>query len=149
MLENLKKFFSSLNTPDNTASSGPDFKTAVAALLVEVMRSDNEVEQSEQQTLTVLLQKYFDIDEQDVSTLVDAASADLDKSIDYFQFSKQINDHTSAQERIEIIELLWRMAYADGELDKYEEHVIRRVADLLYVSHTDFIQAKLTVTSAQ
>ena len=70
----------------------------------------------------------------------------LDDAIDYFQFSKQINNQCSAQQRIDIVELLWRLAYADGELDPQEEYVIRRVANLLYVTHEDFIAAKLAAT---
>jgi len=81
-----------------------------------------------------------------VLELVEGASKNLDEAIDYFQFSKQINAQCSAEQRIDIIELLWRLAYADGELDKHEELVIRRVASLLYVTHEDFIAAKLAAT---
>ncbi|WP_278404647.1 TerB family tellurite resistance protein [Pseudoalteromonas ruthenica] len=148
MLNNLKRFFNSLQSQPQQDDS-PDFKTSVAALLVEVMRADNELQEDERKAMVVLLQKYFDLGEEEVNNLITAASQDLDEAIDYFRFSKQINDNTNAQERIEIIELLWRLAYADGQLDKHEEHVIRRVADLLYVTHNDFIQAKLTATNVQ
>ncbi|GAP77018.1 hypothetical protein W04_3597 [Pseudoalteromonas sp. SW0106-04] len=148
MLNNLKRFFNSLQSQPQQDDS-PDFKTSVAALLVEVMRADNELQEDERKAMVVLLQKYFDLGEEEVNNLITAASQDLDEAIDYFRFSKQINDNTNAQERIEIIELLWRLAYADGQLDKHEEHVIRRVADLLYVTHNDFIQAKLAATNVQ
>ena len=148
MLNNLKRFFNSLQSQPQQDDS-PDFKTSVAALLVEVMRADSELQEDERKAMVVLLQKYFDLGEEEVNNLITAASQDLDEAIDYFRFSKQINDNTNAQERIEIIELLWRLAYADGQLDKHEEHVIRRVADLLYVTHNDFIQAKLTATNVQ
>ena len=84
--------------------------------------------------------------DEDVSELMQSAGKSLDDAIDYFQFSKQINDQCSAEQRIEIIELLWRLAYADGELDPQEEYVIRRVSNLLYVAHEDFIAAKLAAT---
>lgn len=148
MLNNLKRFFNSLQLQPQQDDS-PDFKTSVAALLVEVMRADSELQEDERKAMVVLLQKYFDLGEEEVNNLITAASQDLDEAIDYFRFSKQINDNTNAQERIEIIELLWRLAYADGQLDKHEEHVIRRVADLLYVTHNDFIQAKLAATNVQ
>ncbi len=148
MLNNLKRFFNSLQSQPLQDDS-PDFKTSVAALLVEVMRADSELQEDERKAMVVLLQKYFDLGEEEVNNLITAASQDLDEAIDYFRFSKQINDNTNAQERIEIIELLWRLAYADGQLDKHEEHVIRRVADLLYVTHNDFIQAKLAATNVQ
>lgn len=142
MLESLKRLFQSLNE-EPAESEAPDFKTAVAALLVEVMRADNELQQQEQDMILSLLQQHFSLSAAQANTLVTTASADLDDAIDYFRFSKQINDNTSAEQRIEILELLWRLAYADGTIDKHEEHVIRRVADLLYVTHNDFIKAKL------
>ena len=142
MLESLKRLFQSLNE-EPAENEAPDFKTAVAALLVEVMRADNELQQQEQDMILSLLQQHFSLSAAQANTLVTTASADLDDAIDYFRFSKQINDNTSAEQRIEILELLWRLAYADGTIDKHEEHVIRRVADLLYVTHNDFIKAKL------
>ncbi len=133
---------------DDTQSniSEHDLKTAVAALLIEVMRADSELQDDEQQTLNDTLKKYFSLTDDEVQELIDSASKNLDEAIDYFQFSKQINAQCSAEQRIDIIELLWRLAYADGELDKHEEVVIRRVASLLYVTHEDFIAAKLAAT---
>ncbi|WP_105213157.1 tellurite resistance TerB family protein [Pseudoalteromonas sp. T1lg22] len=147
MLEHIKQFFTSLAaTPEQPRL--PDFKISVAALLVEVMRADSELQAQEQASLQALLQKYFALDMEQVNTLIKAATRDLDDAIDYFRFSKQINDNTSAEQRVEIVQLLWQLAYADGELDKHEEHVVRRVADLLYVTHNDFIKAKLAAQSA-
>lgn len=120
-----------------------DLKTAVAALLIEVMRADTDLDHNEQQTLTATLKKYFNLNQSEVDELTHNAANSLDDAIDYFQFSKQINDHCDAAQRIEIIELLWRLAYADGKIDPQEEYVIRKVAGLLYVSHVDFIAAKL------
>ncbi|WP_105190285.1 tellurite resistance TerB family protein [Pseudoalteromonas sp. T1lg48] len=147
MLEHIKLFFTSLAATHDQPQL-PDFKIAVAALLIEVMRADSELQAQEQEVLQALLQKYFALDQAQVSTLIQAATLDLDEAIDYFRFSKQINDHTSAEQRVEIVQLLWQLAYADNELDKHEEHVVRRVADLLYVTHNDFIKAKLAAQSA-
>ena len=144
MLNKIKQLFSALNdTQSNIAEH--DLKTAVAALLIEVMRADNELQDDEQQTLNETLKKYFSLNEEEVQELVASASQSLDDAIDYFQFSKQVNAQCSAEQRIEIIELLWRLAYADGNLDKHEE--IRLFAAsrvLLYVTHEDFIAAKIS-----
>ncbi|MGO2073870.1 TerB family tellurite resistance protein [Pseudoalteromonas sp. AOP31-A2-14] len=145
MFKQIKQLFSSFDEQQPSLKEH-DLKTAVAALLIEVMRADNELQEGEQQTLTFTLKKYFDLDDEAVAELTEQANQDLDEAIDYFQFSKQIKDQCSAEQRIEIVELLWRLAYADGELDAQEEHVIRRVASLLYVTHEDFIAAKLAVT---
>ena len=146
MFKQIKLLFSTFN--DQPAQiQEHDLKTAVAALLIEVMRADSEQQDDELQTLSATLKKYFNLNDADVSDLMQSAGKSLDEAIDYFQFSKQINSQCSAGQRIDIIELLWRLAYADGQLDPQEEYVIRRVANLLYVNHTDFIAAKLAATN--
>lgn len=145
MLSKIKQLFSVMDNSQSNISEH-DLKTAVAALLIEVMRADNELQDDEQQALNNTLKKYFSLSDEEVLELVEGASKNLDEAIDYFQFSKQINAQCSAEQRIDIIELLWRLAYADGELDKHEELVIRRVASLLYMTHEDFIAAKLAAT---
>jgi len=145
MFKQIKQLFSTFNDQPNQMQEH-DLKTAVAALLIEVMRADTQQQDDELKTLTFTLKKYFQLTDEEVDELMQSAGKSLDDAIDYFQFSKQINNQCSAQQRIEIIELLWRLAYADGELDPQEEYVIRRVANLLYVTHEDFIAAKLAAT---
>lgn len=145
MFKQIKQLFSTFNEQPAQMQEH-DLKTAVAALLIEVMRADTEQQDDELKTLTFTLKKYFQLSDEEVNELMQSAGKSLDDAIDYFQFSKQINNQCSAQQRIEIIELLWRLAYADGELDPQEEYVIRRVANLLYVTHEDFIAAKLAAT---
>ncbi len=145
MFKQIKQLFSTFNEQPNQMQEH-DLKTAVAALLIEVMRADTEQQDDELKTLTFTLKKYFQLTDEEVDELMQSAGKSLDDAIDYFQFSKQINNQCSAEQRIEIIELLWRLAYADGELDPQEEYVIRRVANLLYVTHEDFIAAKLAAT---
>jgi uncharacterized tellurite resistance protein B-like protein len=148
MFKQIKQLFAAF---DDQAPSieQHDLKTAVAALLIEVMRADSKLEHNEQHMLTVTLKKYFNLTDTDVEELTKNAASSLDGAVDYFQFSKQINTHCSAEQRIDIIELLWRLAYADGELDPQEDYVIRKIAGLLYVNHTDFITAKLAATKHQ
>ncbi|MGS0537212.1 tellurite resistance TerB family protein [Pseudoalteromonas sp. SaAl2] len=145
MFKQIKQLFSTFNEQPNQMQEH-DLKTAVAALLIEVMRADTQQQDDELKTLTFTLKKYFQLTDEEVDELMQSAGKSLDDAIDYFQFSKQINNQCSAEQRIEIIELLWRLAYADGELDPQEEYVIRRVANLLYVTHEDFIAAKLAAT---
>ena len=147
MFKQIKQLFATFDEQQPSIEQH-DLKTAVAALLIEVMRADSKLDHNEQHTLTVTLKKYFNLTESEVDELTTNAVGSLDGAIDYFQFSKQINDHCSAAQRIEIIELLWRLAYADGEIDPQEEYVIRKVAGLLYVAHTDFIAAKLAATQS-
>ena len=60
-----------------------------------------------------------------------------------YDFTKVINDHCSPDQKLQLISAMWTVAYADGDLSKYEEHLIRQVADLTYVSHSDYIHCKL------
>lgn len=145
MFKQIKQLFTAFDDPAPSIEPH-DLKTAVAALLIEVMRADTKLDNNEQHTLTVTLKKYFNLTDSEVEELTTNAASSLDGAIDYFQFSKQINEHCSAAERIEIIELLWRLAYADGEIDPQEEYVIRKIAGLLYVTHVDFIAAKIAAT---
>lgn len=145
MFKQIKQLFSTFNEQP-TQMQEHDLKTAVAALLIEVMRADTQQQDDELKTLTFTLKKYFQLTDEEVDELMQSAGKSLDEAIDYFQFSKQINNQCSAQQRIDIVELLWRLAYSDGELDPQEEYVIRRVANLLYVTHEDFIAAKLAAT---
>ena len=140
MFKQIKQLFSAFDEQPAQLQEH-DLKTAIAALLIEVMRADREQQDDELKTLSLTLKKYFNLSDEDVSELMQSAGKSLDDAIDYFQFSKQINDQCSAEQRIEIIELLWRLAFADGELDPQEEYVIRRVSNLLYVAHEDFIAA--------
>ena len=89
MLNKIKQLFSALNDTQSSIAEH-DLKTAVAALLIEVMRADNELQDDEQQTLNETLKKYFSLNEEEVQELVASASQSLDDAIDYFQFSKQI-----------------------------------------------------------
>jgi uncharacterized tellurite resistance protein B-like protein len=145
MFKQIKQLFSTF-TEQPTQMQEHDLKTAVAALLIEVMRADTEQQDEELKALSATLKKYFELTDTQVDELMQSAGKSLDDAIDYFQFSKQINNQCSAQQRIDIVELLWRLAYADGQLDPQEEYVIRRVANLLYVTHEDFIAAKLAAT---
>jgi len=75
--------------------------------------------------------------------LIELANAEKHEATDYYTFTSLINEHYSQQQKIKLVEDLWRLAYADNELDKYEEHLLRRLSELLHVPHKDFIRTKL------
>ncbi|MBN1007993.1 TerB family tellurite resistance protein [Amphritea pacifica] len=146
----MTKFMSFLETflpPESDAPSDPQaiISLASAALMVEVLLSDYERKPEEQKTLLEVLKTSFSLDQITADELLKQAEKAQRDATDYFRFTSQINEICSPEEKISLIENLWRVAYADGELHHYEEHVIRRIADLIYVSHTDFITAKLRV----
>jgi len=120
---------------------------AMAALMVEVAESDYVDSQEEHDAILKVVKQSFGLDADEAKELVDMARQEHAESTDYFQFTRLINQNYSASERIELIESLWRVAFADKTLDKHEEHVIRRIADLIHVSHSDFMATKLKVQS--
>jgi len=119
-------------------------RLAAAALLIETARADFSAEDIEQHTLQDLLCSVLELKAAEVDELVAAAEVEVDASTSLYEFTRVINDYYSAQQKLQLIEAMWAVAYADGDLDKYEEHLIRRVAELTYVSHSDYIRAKLT-----
>ena len=84
------------------------------------------------------------LDEQEVSALIVEAQACADEATSLHEFTRLINEQLTDAQKYHVIELLWQFGFADGAIDKYEEHLVRKVADLLYVRHSEFIRAKLS-----
>ena len=146
MIGVLKKFFNDYIVWDeNQDEQALGLKLAPAVLLVEMMRMDDELHDNEHAVLVELLKKQFKLSLEETHELIRMANKELSKSTDYYQFTSMINQNFEYAERVQIIEQLWRMAYADRILNKNEEYLVRKVAELIYVSHEDFIAAKLKV----
>ena len=116
---------------------------AAAALLIETARADFNQGAEEEAALAALLSKSLRLDASEVQKLVTQAAAQVDESTSLYEFTRVINDHYTPQQKQQLIYAMWTVAYADGDIDKYEEHLIRQVAELTYVAHEDYIRAKL------
>ena len=117
---------------------------ACIALLLETSMADQILDESELEALKNTLQKDFLIDKDELDELINQAKENVEDSTSLYEFTRDINDNFDASERVKLIESMWKIAYADGNIDKYEEHIIRKVSNLIYVAHSDFIKAKLT-----
>lgn len=151
MLDFIKRFFEENLVPDSPlGQDDPEqsIRLAVAALLVEVAASDFKASPQEKEALTNAVHLRFGLDEHRSQELIKLAKREHAESTDYFQFTRLINDHYDPIQKVGLVEDLWRVAFADGVLDKYEEHVIRRLSDLIHVSHKDFIAAKYRVSES-
>lgn len=115
---------------------------AAAALLVEIMNADHQLSDEEAESIKNILFETLFITKEVASELLETAKQQVHEASDLFQFTAVINETYSADEKVSLIESLWKVAYSDKQLDKYEEHMVRRIADLLYVSHSDFMQTK-------
>lgn len=152
MLHKIKRFFDD-NVLANSTADKVDEEHAVllamASLMIEVAESDYHDAPEERESVLKIVKESFDLTDNETNQIVDLARQEHAESIDYFQFTSLINQHYSAAQRVELIEKLWQIAFADNELDKHEEHVIRRIADLIHVAHSDFMKTKLKVLNKQ
>ncbi|MEZ5554869.1 TerB family tellurite resistance protein [Haliea sp.] len=116
---------------------------AAAALLIETARADFTQDASEETALEQMLSNSLGLPRHEVRALIDAASTRVEEATSLYEFTRVINDHYGPEEKLTLIAGMWQVAYADGNLDKYEEHLIRQVAELTYVPHQDYIRCKL------
>ena len=121
----------------------------LAVLMLEVAKSDFEESEAEIQTMTAWLENQdLGLKSQDVGQLLDSARNEQAGSAGLFEYTRRACERMAMEERVELVEQLWRIAYADGVIDKYEEAAIRKASELLYVSHSDFIRAKFAAKAA-
>ncbi|MGE0007835.1 MAG: TerB family tellurite resistance protein [Parvibaculaceae bacterium] len=137
MIDRLLDFLSGRAAPAVAGRSAADIEHAVAALLVEAARMDENFDARERSTIERLLAGRFDLDPGAVKALIADAEREVQNSTQYYPFTRRINDRLSGEERVRIIEMLWKVAYADGVLDAYEDMLLRRIAGLIHVSDLD------------
>lgn len=145
MLDKIRRYFDQHLLPDPSAAEGDSkhrLYLAIAALLLEMTEVDGNVRPEERKAVEEAVRGHLELTEDEVVELLELAEAERADSTDYFQFTSLINGAYTPEQKIELVELLWRIAYANEGLHRYEEHLVRRVADLIYVSHRDFIAAK-------
>ena len=145
MIDLFKKFFDQKLSPGSSADDAQKLKAcelAGAALMVELMQSDHQLDQRESAEFIKVLEETFLLDPGDIDEIVNMAHEQASQATSLYEFTRLINDNYAYKDKVQLIQNLWRLAFADDELDKYEEGLIRRIADLIHVSHGDFIQAK-------
>ena len=137
--------------PEKATEVSQDYKLqlASAVLLLEIAKADFERDASEEATIRQALQSQFNLSQADIDSLFADALVTGDEVVSLHSFVRTINEHCSDDDKTLLIEQMWRVAYADGRLDKYEDYNIRKIADLLYVSHQVFIQTKQKVLASQ
>ena len=147
MLTSIKAFFSQELRLDSDAGSDPQqaLELAAAALLIELSRSDYQQDLEEQRAIEKALQSCFNLDPDRLQQLIVLAEQEMDQATSLYQFTTLIKDNYSQEQRFELVKMLWQVALADGEISKYEDLMIRKVADLIYLPHSLFIKAKLAV----
>ncbi len=146
MLNQIKLFFEQhLALPSLETPTEDHIQLATTALFMEMMTMDDVCQEEEHAAILSLVQKCFALSPEQAETLITAAEVKRKQAVDYFEFTSLINKQCSLEEKIQFVQSLWQIAYADGELNPHEEYLVRKIADLLYVPHSDFIKAKLRV----
>lgn len=115
---------------------------ATAALLVETARADFEADASEHELIAALVSAHFGLDDATAADLLARAGERVDDAVSLYEFTRELNDRLSEAEKLRVLEMMWRVAHADGRIDKHEEHLLRRVADLLHLPHADFVRLR-------
>lgn len=135
MLGSLKVFFDAVRSGGSGEASKADgAEDAVAALLVKAATLDGEFGADERRAIESLLASRFACSPVEAAAKVDAAEKDLESSVDFYSFTKVIRDEFDHDQRVELMEMLWEVAYADGVLHDYEASLMRRVTGLIYVT---------------
>ena len=141
MIDKIKSFFSKNVLEPEAETSSPD-QLATAALLIEVMVIDGDLDDQEMQAIAGTLSNMLDLTEEQIDQLIELSKEEVAEATSLYQFTKEINEHFDIEKKLSLMTAMWRVAFADGHLDKYEENIIRRVADLLHIRHSEYIRCK-------
>lgn len=149
MLNKLSDFLSAIITPAS-AESRPEhtLQLATAVLLIEVMQSDADSTDHERATILKILKERFYLPDAEVAQLSELGQRTAMAANDFHQFTSLINRELEVSEKVRIIEYMWQVAYADGQISAHENHLMRKVAALLYISHGDYVAAKMRAKPA-
>jgi len=155
MLRNLKDLFDNL-TASLTAPAGAlapaeqehTLQLATAVLLVEVMRAEPSLQDSERDAVLTALRRKFALSDDELQRLLELAHETARTAYDYQRFTGLMNERFTQEQKIRVVEAMWEVAFADQHLDAHEHHVISKVAGLLHVTHGEYIAAKLHVQAS-
>ena len=150
MLRALKQLFDNLAAPDASSPQEEEHRLqlATAVLLVEVMRAESEAHPGEREAVFSALRRKFTLTEDELEGLVELAEEKARTANDFFAFTSTLNERFGHPQKVRMIEYMWQVAYADGDVTADENHLISKVAGLLHVTHGEYIAAKLHAKQA-
>ena len=146
MLKKIKEIFIKKEpnpSSDDKDLNQNDINKVCAALLIEVAFADNNFSEDEKSVLIKDLQVTYSLSEEEINGILQNAEKAIKESTSLYAYTRSVNDTFEYSKKIELIKAMWKIAFSDGNLDKYEEHLIRKVSDLIHLSHSDFINTKL------
>ena len=150
MLSSLQNLLHSFFAPEGNsqAQNDPNLQLATAVLLFDVMRSDESTSDAERAQALSSLRQRFALSEDALAQLMVQAEQTARSANDYFSVTSVMNDEFTHEQKIQVVEFMWQVAYADGALDANEHHLISKIAGLLHVTHGQYIAAKMRAKEA-
>ncbi len=145
MINRLKLFFEQhllVVKQDDEVAIEHRLQLASAVLLLEVAQADRDYSTQEKARIQQAIASKFSLTDEDIKLLMSLAEEKSDQATDYHQFTSLLNKEFSNQQKIRLIEMMWQVAYADGELDPYEDYFIRKISELLYLRHSELLSAR-------
>ncbi len=147
MIKKIKDLITKISNKEEIEESSNilQLDRACAALLVEIAFADKDFDEREKESLKQSLLKSYAIDIETINEIINDAEKTVEESTSLYEYTRTVNDEFEYPQKLNLLENLWKVAYADETLDKYEEHLLRKISDLIHISHSDYINVKLRV----
>ena len=143
MLDTIKDWFEKNFTPtDSEAVNEAMLRRAAAVLLCEIMHADHKVGSEERELILEAMRDFLGMPADEALTLYQEIETMMQDALSLQEFTSLLNDTYSEEKKLELLAWLWRVVYADGRMDAHEEHLVRRIADLLYIRHADYVRIR-------
>ena len=141
MINKIKEFFNK-KTQEAEDNSHSVLNVATAALLIEVMTIDGNMDEEEMDSVKSNLSKILELSDDEIQELIDLSQEEVSDATSLYQFTKEINANFELQQKLDLMTALWQVALANDYLDKYEESILRKIADLIHLRHSEYIECK-------
>jgi len=147
MLKIFKELFVNQNETDSNIKNNKSHSLQIAAgaLLLEIANADENYSSEEKLKVIEIMKVKFNLNDHDVSNLIEQSEEEIQNSVSVYEFTDIINKNLNQDEKFLIVKSLWEIAYADGEVDKYEDYYVKRISNNLHLHHKERIAAKMEV----
>jgi|TARA_B110000459_G_C16602885_1_gene492021 uncharacterized tellurite resistance protein B-like protein len=143
MLNKIKSLFKKEKISVLPVKEDYDVNLTCASLIIEVALADKDFDITEINLLKIILKDSYNISPEKIDNLIESAESTVKNNTSLYSYTREINDSLNYEQKIALLDGLWKISYADGTLDKFEEHLVRKISDLIHISHGDFITSKL------
>ncbi|PCI61262.1 MAG: hypothetical protein COB35_06670 [Gammaproteobacteria bacterium] len=146
MIAKLRHFIATLTSATSTEQDQVSLQLACAVLLTEIMRADGNSDDDERAAIIAQLAQHFALSKVELTEILTSAELLSEQATDFYQFTSKINKNYTINDKIKLLDMLWQVANADGEISAIEQHTIRKIADLLHLRHNEYVRSKLKIT---